>query len=228
MDVSVVIIAVIIAVMLGEEPTHFMEEGEPLTWFSAFQLFAIALVCGRVLAIRKPEKLYLFWKSRGFIWLLLSLGFVFLAGDELLQFHENLDGFIHDAINLKQTNFTDRLDDLIILLYGIFFCIAGWSSQEELKHYRSVGKLLKLGIGLFLFMILFDAISNKSDIVTNKALNEWVGALEDGLKILAEGVFLSVASECLKIAKQLSFSKDKPRKNWLKVPNRLSWQNWLK
>nr|WP_319398940.1 hypothetical protein [uncultured Carboxylicivirga sp.] len=60
-----------------------------------------------------------FKKQKQAIWLMISKGFTFLALDEILLIHENIDKWIHAFFQITQTHLTDRIDDFIILLYGI-------------------------------------------------------------------------------------------------------------
>lgn len=60
-----------------------------------------------------------FWRDPSVVWAIIASGFLFLAADEVLRIHENLDQLIHYVFGLKETNLTDRIDDLIVGMYGL-------------------------------------------------------------------------------------------------------------
>lgn len=210
----VVFWAVLWAVWLGQEPGKFMGDNQPLTWFSFLQLLGTAGIVGRIFQIRRgqsPNRKS--WKAPFFVWLLVSIGFIFLAFDEVVQIHEKIDyQIIHKRIfSMQETELTDRLDDVIVGGYGVVGVWILYWYRKELRHYRAVIPRLTLGLVLFFFMILFDMASNRNDLFplflsaprVSIALYQWSQAVEDGLKILAEGCLLSVAYDCLVLVKTL-------------------------
>lgn len=204
LNIIAVILAVIAALMLGHSPKYFMDEGQPLTFLSCAQLLFISVLTGIIFYIRKGQYPYqTAWKSPALIWLVLCVGFLFLACDELFSIHEGLDRTIHYQFNIDKTDFTDRLDDLILGLYLGIFCLAVYFGRKELRLYQPIRPLLASAIAITVSMIFLDALSHTTDIITNKTVNEWVNALEDGLKLIAVGFFLSSSYYSLTIAKQL-------------------------
>ena len=203
-DIVAILVAIISALALGHYPNEFMKEGEALTWFSALQLLAIALMAGRIFFLRqKTVSFSKFWKSAGFIWFLLFWGFLFLCLDELMAIHEGLDRTIHYILDIDRTNLTDRLDDAIVLFYLYLFLVVLYWQRSELQRYRQVTSLFQSAIWLVLAMIFFDCLSHTNDIIADKTLNQWVAATEDSLKIIAEGLLLGISCDCLEIAKKL-------------------------
>lgn len=220
-DFLSLILAVIWAVVLGQYPTHYMEEGQPITWLSVAQLCAISTFCFLIFSIR-IKQISSDLKNYTYIWIWLSLGFLFLAADEMLGIHEKLDWLIHKSLNLEFTNFSDRLDDLILLIYGFIFLTVVRKNRKELNYYHSVINLFKLGVWFIVLMIILDAITNKSDIIANESINEWVGAFEDGLKIIAQGILLSVTCYCFTRAQSFSSNGFKSnRLNGERITNRV-------
>lgn len=201
-NILAIFIAIVAALLLGHYPKHFMDEGQPLTFLSTAELLFISLLCGMIFARRKaqyPAKS--FWRSPAFIWVLLSVGFVFVACDELFSIHEGLDRTIHYQLDLDRTDLTDRLDDLILVAYLAVFFLAVYWGRKELKCYRQLLPLFQSGIALTGAMIFFDALSHTTDIITSPVLYEWLNALEDSLKLIAVGLLLSLAYYCLQVAK---------------------------
>jgi hypothetical protein len=197
--------AILLAVFSGLEPTHFMEEGEPITWFSAGQLAAVGAIAAIVGAIRFRDR-----DSRKiphaspWIWFFIATCFWFLGLDELQEIHESIDLWIHELLNIDQSHLSDRLDDLVILLYGAVMGFVLYKNKRELKQFRQVWKLLKVGIYTTIAMVILDAITNQNDIIASETINEWVGTVEECFKIGAEGILLSVSYYCLQIAKNFS------------------------
>ena len=52
-------------------------------------------------------------------WILLAIGFAFLAMDDKFMFHERLDKAIHSALQWHETKLSDRIDDIIVGAYGL-------------------------------------------------------------------------------------------------------------
>lgn len=90
---------------------HFAEDGY-ITTISVIQLLAICLL---VICIHFSHKK----ETASSLWLVIAFGFFFLAADELFQIHENLDNQVHQLLYLQESAFTDRLDDLLVGLYGV-------------------------------------------------------------------------------------------------------------
>ncbi len=106
--------------------------------------------------------------------------------------------------HIQETYLTDRLDEVVVTGYILVGLAVLYRYHEELKNYRDIFPLLILG-SLFMFlMIVLDAISNSESTLFSLVSNrceyyQWTKAAEDGFKILAEGVFLSVSYDCLGI-----------------------------
>ena len=52
------------------------------------------------------------------IWLLMAFGFFFLALDDAIKIHENIEKVVLKHFELAETAVSDRLDDVIIALYA--------------------------------------------------------------------------------------------------------------
>ena len=63
--------------------------------------------------------LFMFYKFKNydFFWLILVAGFVCLAFDEIFMYHERFDKYLHFALSIRETPWTDRIDDLLVGLY---------------------------------------------------------------------------------------------------------------
>ncbi len=129
--------------------------------YSYFQLLATAYIS--FLACRRlEEETSLRWRqnpsARPFF--ISAVGFLFLGLDDVLSLHENMDKLIHHILNIKETPWTDHIDDFILLIYGIIaiFFIKDFI-REFRKHPYMVG-LIITGLGAFFIMFCLDFVSN--------------------------------------------------------------------
>ena len=208
--VYVDLLAVLLALGLGfawhQNPTAYTGEGDPITWLSFAHLLAISGLAGGVCYCRTGGRLDLaVWRHPAFVWLLIALGFLFLAVDEIAKIHESLDRFVHRLLQRSETALSDRLDDAILLGYGLSGVAVLYVYRSELISYRAVLPLVVCGFVLFLFMGLLDALVNRPDVFLlmgisqegSDNLGKWLGGVEEGLKILAEAALLGAAYTCL-------------------------------
>ena len=196
--VYVDLLAVLLALGLGfawhQNPTAYTGEGDPITWLSFAHLLVIGALAGGVFYCRTGGSLdRAVWRHPAFVWLLIALGFLFLAVDEVAKIHESLDRFVHRLLQHPET-----------VLYAY---------RSELASYRAVLPLVVCGFILFIFMGLLDALVNRSDVFLfmgisqegSESLGKWLGGVEEGLKILAEAAFLGAAYTCLFLTAQVGF-----------------------
>lgn len=114
-DLLAVTLALGMGVVLHEAPRAYMHEGGPVTWLS----FAHLLVTGGVIVFRlrthgcPPLR---GWRDSRWIWPLLTVGFLFLAVDEVARLHEGrFDHAVHRIFGLQETALSARLDGVILL-----------------------------------------------------------------------------------------------------------------
>ena len=215
-------LAVLLALGLGfawhQNPTAYTGEGDPITWLSFVHLLAISGLAGGVFYCRTGgSRDPAVWRQPVFVWLLIALGFLFLAVDEIAKIHESLDRFAHRLLQRPETALSDRLDDAILLGYGLSGVAVLYAYRSELVSYRAVLPLVVCGFVLFLFMGLLDALVNRPDVFLfmgisqegSENLGKWLGGVEEGLKILAEAAFLGTAYTCLFLTAQANFGRNR-------------------
>ena len=211
-DSLLVTFAISSAIALKEPPDlHFREEGF-LTYVSCLQLLIAAVISGKIFNIvRKSQKL----RSRKTqtLWLVISLGLLFLAFDDAFEIHEEIDFLIHDFFNITQTTFTDLLDDLIVGIYILLFMV------YFLFQWKAI-QLFKRSFGFFIAGFIFTGIMVVLDVASHNSyvaslfinnptqemvlvFKQWLGALEDAGKIYAEGMFIVGVYQCRQIAKSM-------------------------
>lgn len=215
-------LAVLLALGLGfawhQNPTAYTGEGDPITWLSFAHLLVTSSLAGGVFYCRTGGSLDpVVWRQPAFVWLLIALGFLFLAVDEVAKIHESLDRFVHRLLQRPETALTDRLDDAILLGYGLVGAAVLYAYRSELISYRTVLPLVMCGFVLFLFMGLLDALVNRPDVFLfmgisqegSTSLGKWLGGVEEGLKILAEAAFLGAAYTCLFLTVKANFGRNR-------------------
>jgi len=169
-----------------EEGIYLFKEKMFGTLFSTFQIAAIGLIA-LLLAFssfsknRRHELLF---------WSLSCIGFFFLALDEYYLIHENLDRWIIRTLDLPNNRLTDRIDDFLVLLYGLVGIFVLKQSWTWLNKYRDFVKFVKVGLVYLFLMVLFDLAHIKMTPV--KELEE------DAFKLLSEAYFLIAYFSCLR------------------------------
>jgi hypothetical protein len=134
----------------------FRETGMATT-VSDIHLVLLAIVCFAI--FRSRARTTGRWSGHA-VWLAGSLGFVYLALDEAFMFHERIDMAIHAMLGIVETPLTDRLDDLVVGLYGVIGLAVILLNRREMLRYRSTNAVLAVGFILLALSVLMDAFTN--------------------------------------------------------------------
>lgn len=211
LDGSAALLAIGCGVWWYGHPARLMDEKTFITRLSCLQLLGIAGIAGAVFWTRRRhgEQAPL-WRAPSVIWLIIALGFLFLAVDEVEKLHEQFDYWAHRVFRLRETAVTDRLDSVLVGAYGLLGLLLLYLFRQEIVRYGPAFPVVRLGLLLFAGMVLLDIVSDRGDVFSlffadprvSGRLRQWGQAIEDGMKILAEGVFLSAALACLAIARR--------------------------
>lgn len=204
-NIFVIVITIVVAGIKAEYPSTYMEQAELLTWFSAVQLFLIAIISVLISRLRfkagaKQKYLY----KPGHFWLIVACAFLFLGFDEITQLHEQLDQGIHHVLELEQTDLSNRLDDLVLGCYGGLGGLLLWINLPEINLYQSLLPKLKLSSLLIVLMIFFDLLTSSNDLVKSQELDHLFRTMEESCKFLAEGILLEMVIDCSWLAKKFS------------------------
>lgn len=187
-----VLLSVWVGISQGNLPAYF-GEGSVITWISALQLLAIAFVSLKLYLLRDGQQRWS-WRSPTFIWLLVALGFVFLAADELLEIHEQLDAWLHTIWSIQETALTDRIDDLIVGLYGVAAAGLVYLYRREIKRYSQLLPLIFISFAVLFVMVFLDVLTNRPDILSLVLSSEAVPPVKSTLEVLEEYCKLIVGS----------------------------------
>ncbi len=194
-NLSLVVAAAIFGAAHGDLSVLFREEAL-MTWWSTVQMIAIAIVAGLIFRKRSPKPFT--WGHPSNLWLIISIGFVFLAADEILTLHEIFDEIIHSVLNWEETSLSDRLDDALVGGYAAIAACLLYRYRQELKRYAFLLPSLFLSFLLIGLMISLDAATNGDSFFIwlfgeqlGPTVLSYAAFVEDSCKVLAQGVFLS-------------------------------------
>ena len=156
-------------------------------------LTALAIYRGRGGA----EALPLFDNRR--IWQICGIGFIFLSLDDAFRIHENLDKLIHLVAGLEETGLSDRIDDVLILFYGLIGVGFLWRARDEILQSRWFVTFMAAGFVLMLVQFVVDAGTNSPDLLIwlgvsddqLPAMLSWAIVVEESAKILAGATLLA-------------------------------------
>lgn len=79
---------------------RYFDEGSVLSWLSGLQLISVGVIAGAIYRLRRQQQTS--WRSSQLLWLLVAVGFIFLAADELAQIHESIDRSIHQIWQIQK------------------------------------------------------------------------------------------------------------------------------
>lgn len=191
----------IIAIALLEVTFHLyknypFDERGPMTATSVLLLVACSVTAGKIYRQRTQGEAFSITSTK-LIWLLMAVGFVFLALDEKILIHEGLDKIIYRGSGMKHSAFSERLDDFIVLGYALVgMAFVYWYRQEILRYKKTI---TVLAVG-FVVMVLHAGLdmAGRPDFVINvlkitenpNEVAHIIGMGEEIFKLTAETCFL--------------------------------------
>jgi hypothetical protein len=170
----------------------YFEDGFTEALSFAF-LIVLSVICRRIFEARRDDEVY-WWRHISRIWLLISLGFLFLAIDEAFSVHERLDTMLHRYLLGRESALSDRIDDLIVLCYGVIGIAIIFLHMREMRFFRASLNYIWAGLAFMAIMVLFDAVTNRDDVLRilfvdadNREFARNAGVLaEEFAKLIAE------------------------------------------
>lgn len=209
--------------MKGDFGKYFGEHC-PITWVSLAQLLIISGLSWRIFKLYKVKLNLHNRRSPHTIWAIIALAFLFLFCDEMFGIHEALDRFIHWGFNIKETPLTDRLDGILIGVYGLVGIASLHYYREELKNYIVIYPFLLIGFVLLFASVGLDILAEQNDIIHNIVVHEQLSVIEESFKVLSEGIFLVGFYQCLQITRRKKITTS----NGLKVSAMIVLDNWCR
>jgi len=171
------------------------DEGTVATLYSVILLGTIGWVCFRIgkarAAAGAPGQTRPFWRFVG-------AAFVFLALDEGIQIHEGLDDLLHILLIGEETAWSDRIDDVIVLAYGLAGAALLVRHRQELRISGIDLRLIAIAFGVFLVSGLVDIATNRSEYIALIGLGDLdevmleniEEAIEESTKLIAGALLL--------------------------------------
>jgi hypothetical protein len=195
----IIAFAIILGLVTAGKPGRYFGEGRFTTALSCGQLLAVAFFSGRMFLARRPLAATIGSISAAWVWGFIAAGFTFLAADDAFEIHERLDRLTHTTFHIQETAWTDRLDDMIIAVYGLLGFSILWLFRGEILFFRPMRKPLAGGFVFLFASVVCDTISNDEqflvwlccDPATAKQLNSWFAVGDGAFTLLAEGLFLA-------------------------------------
>ncbi|MGD1871869.1 MAG: hypothetical protein ACFB02_02335 [Mastigocoleus sp.] len=215
-EILIIVSALSRAWILDVNPKRYFDEGGYVSWFSFLQILVAAYFAWNIFKFRAARNDKFDSKNSHNIWLILSLGCLFLSFDELLALHEKLDTFIHYSLKIQETNLTDRIDSLIVLVYAIVGIGILYWAKYELRKFKAALPWFYIGLFLTFSMIFLDLLTDSkefvhfffTDLMQADLINDYIGIVEECCKLFAEGVFIMTLYRCLEISRSLKKVKE--------------------
>ncbi len=200
LDLVLIIFAIVHGSMTTNAVYHF-QESRLITFLSSFQLITIATIAWLIYESESNQANTTTHQAGSFFWVVVSVGFLFLAFDEVMMIHEETDYAIHRFLNLKETAITDHIDDVIVLLYAVMGWYYLYRSRSVLQRYhKAVKPIVLYVIVAVLLMVVLDIVTNNRYIISDKTISDVLAVMEDSLKIAAEALLIFAAYLCYRIA----------------------------
>ncbi|MEM6911710.1 MAG: hypothetical protein AAF555_09005 [Verrucomicrobiota bacterium] len=90
-------------------------------------------------------------------WLVVAIGLLYLALDDLAKVHEHIDIYIHKAFRADRGHpITDHLDDVIVLAYGPIAAVFAYKAREIILGYGWFLLMNALAVLPFSLMVVGD------------------------------------------------------------------------
>lgn len=148
----VMVVACLVLALVRGDPDKAFGEFQPFTVYTVAALAICSFVCGQC------SRLTTGGAQR--LWLLMALGFAFLAADDLFKIHENIDHLINTALGIDpEHSIADHCDDAIILVYAIIGLAVVYRQRRHVLQLRGFARGIGWGVGYFALMVVLDALA---------------------------------------------------------------------
>ena len=202
-------VGTLISVLAGQKPSRQFSEGHIFTLFSCFLLGTSALAAFLVYQKRSHgrERPCGIVRAPEFLWVLIGLGFAYLAVDEVGCIHEKSSRMIRQLFHLEDTGLAERLDSVIITTYGLIGLLALWLYRAEIRFFRAIWGGVTVGFVLLGMHVVLDMLSEDSTFFRGyfgthwRMAFEWTKVIEDGGKVMANAFFLRAFLEAWILAR---------------------------
>jgi hypothetical protein len=198
---------------------HFFREQAAGTYWSGAQILFVAWTAARVAMAARPAPPGSPIAASVGLFAFAAAGFVFLAIDEVARLHEQIEDLLvrHEGPGPKAP-LLDRIDDLIVLGYGLVGGAVLLRARRALAPFRPALPWLVGAGACFLVMVTTDLLTTRDDVMYAlahgrpwvKPVWHWLPAVEETAKLVAEACFVGAAWTCLARARAEDASPASP------------------
>jgi len=145
------VVACLVLALIRGDPDKAFGEFQPFTVYTVAGLAICSFVCGQCSRLTGGGVRRL--------WLLMALGFAFLAADDLFKIHEGIDHLINRALGIDpEHSIADHCDDAIIVVYAIVGLTVVYRQRRNVLQLRGFARGIGWGMGYFALMVVLDAL----------------------------------------------------------------------
>jgi hypothetical protein len=154
--VALTIWAIMVAVCLilgpiRDDPVKPFDEFQPFTIYTVSALAICSFVCGQCARLTTAGARRL--------WQLMTVGFAFLAADDLFKIHEGIDHLINRALGIDpEHSIADHCDDAIIVVYALVGLTLVYRQRRHVVQLWGFVRGIGWGLGFFALMVVLDAL----------------------------------------------------------------------
>ncbi len=202
--------------LLNGDPQYSFDEGDFVTEVSGWQL-ALCAVAGSI-----NFSFFLAWTKKLFsldslFWLILVAGFVYLSFDEIFMYHERLDKYLHFVLSIRETPWTDRIDDLLVGLYVSLASLLVVLSARVQSFSEASKRIFIRALFVAAGMVALDIVTNGAEFtdwlfgpVLGEFMRVWLSVIEECFKLIASALLLlGLISNCRFLREKLLLSCSK-------------------
>jgi hypothetical protein len=202
LNLALIFFAILLGLYRRGNPTRHFNEGRFTTVVSCVQLLAVSVLSFKIFTLRRQAPAAGRTKT-GFayaIWLLIAIGFVYLACDEAFQFHEKLGITVRRALDLPKGPLSKRFNDVLIGLYGLIGLGTLWICRREILAFRQqMFRLLLIGFATMFVAVIFDMLSSDKSFFYLFTSDKPTARFLSGACYLGDGAF-TLISEAIFVA----------------------------
>lgn len=201
------ILGVVGNLLAGRKPNYYFDEGRPFTHLSTLHLGVTSFVAFSIHRLRRDAVAQMGSQvsvehhappAMPRFWLLVGVGYAFLALDESAALHEKIGNWMAAQSGSDGSPVGQLFDGFVVLSYPVAAGLAMWYARGELLRFLSAWRPFAAAFILILLMIGLDMIS-EPDVFRSlwggnrsyaKWATQWLGTLEDACKLMAVALML--------------------------------------
>lgn len=173
-------------------PEKPFEEFQIYTFYTVSLMGMSALVCLQCTRLARAGARQL--------WLLMCIGFAFLAADDLFRIHESIEEFVHGIVGSDiEDPLMAHLNEIVVLTYGLVGITLLCLRRNDVRSLRYFWPGVACALTCFLLMLFLDVRPKwliENTFAPPDFSNDVAGILEDSFKGLGACLFLWTFIAC--------------------------------